>query len=254
MNSSKFPSHPFLSSKATALELFNISMDEDTFVELGWYAYRDIGNIAIDNYVAKLPVDSRGIIKLPENFDTMEAVTTMDIPLETLGDGYQIYDSGIPLSRWFFTQTVLNETVRYFDLSQSGTIAPGELISYTFIAKDKIQINTEILRNNVSKLVEVYVVYKGVVVDDMCLPMLTFKESQAVAYRVAFLKIKRDAFMMKPGAIELLQYIKTQSARLMQAAKIPEYIDQNEFDTILNAMTSWDRKTYGRSFKAYSGR
>ena len=33
------------------------------------------------------------------------------------------------------------------------------------------------------------------------------------------------------------------------AARVPEHVSQNEMDQILNANTSWDRKTYGRSFK-----
>lgn len=33
-------------------------------------------------------------------------------------------------------------------------------------------------------------------------------------------------------------------------ARVPEYINQNEMDQILNASTSWDRKRYGRSFKS----
>lgn len=249
MNAAKFPELPFLSAKATAAELYSIQMDEDTFVELGWYAYRDIGNVAVDNYIAKLPVSNTGVAILPENLDIIDSVTTTDIPLPTLGDGYTVYDSGIPLSRWFFTQTVMNETVRYFDLRQNSTIAPGELVNYDRIEKSKILITNELLWGE-----EVWISYKGVVVDDSCLPMITFKESMAIAARVAFLKVQRDLFMHKPGSAELLGYIKVESGRLMQAAKIPEYINQNEFDSILDAQSSWDRKVYGTSFKPYSGR
>lgn len=249
MNKSKFPELPFLSAKATAAELFSINMDEDTFVELGWYAYRDIGNVAIDNYVAKLPVDEAGYVLLPENVDTIDAVCTTDIPFPTLGDGYQIYDSGIPVSRWFFTQVRVNDTARHYDLSASPNIVPGELISYDWVEHSKIKIVNDLLRGQ-----EVWVSYKGTIVDDMCLPRITFKESQAIAARVAFLKVQKDLMMHKPGSGEVLGYIKQESERLMQAAKIPEYLNQNEFDAILDAQTSWGRKSYGRSFKPYSGR
>jgi hypothetical protein len=32
-------------------------------------------------------------------------------------------------------------------------------------------------------------------------------------------------------------------------ARVPDYINQNEMDEILNVSTSWDRKRFGRSFK-----
>ena len=249
MNKSKFPELPFLSAKATAAELFSVEMDEDSFVELGWYAYRDIGNVAIDNYIAKLPVDLAGYVELPENLQTIEAVTTMDIPLPSMSDGYAIYDSGVPFRRWFFTQATMNQTAQFFDLKRNQTLTPGELVSYTWVERFRILINNELLRGQ-----EIFLSYKGTVVDDTCLPMITFKESQAIAARVAFMKVQKDLMMNKPGSGEILGYIKQESERLMQAAKIPEYINQNEFDSILDAQTSWDRKTYGRSFKPYSGR
>lgn len=249
MNKSKFPDLPFLSAKATANELYAIEMDEDTFVELGWYAYRDIGNIAIDNYVVKLIVGDKGVVNLPENLETIQAVTTMDIPFPTAENGYMIYDSGIPLSRWFMTQVTINEASRYYDLQRSSVITPGELLDYTWVERYKIIISNKLLVGS-----EIWLSYKGMVVDDMCLPMITFKESQAIAARVAYLKVQRDLFMHKPGSGEILAYIKQESARLMQAAKIPEYLGDNVLDSILNAQTSWDRKTFGRSFKSNQGR
>ena len=32
-------------------------------------------------------------------------------------------------------------------------------------------------------------------------------------------------------------------------ARVPEYLNQNELDEILNVQTSWDRKRFGKSFK-----
>ena len=32
-------------------------------------------------------------------------------------------------------------------------------------------------------------------------------------------------------------------------ARIPEYLNQNEMDEILNAKSSWDRKSYNKTFK-----
>lgn len=34
------------------------------------------------------------------------------------------------------------------------------------------------------------------------------------------------------------------------AARVPEYISQNDMDLVLDTVSSWDRKMYGKSYKA----
>ena len=36
---------------------------------------------------------------------------------------------------------------------------------------------------------------------------------------------------------------------LCTQARIPDYMNQNEMDEVLNVATSWDRKRFGKSFK-----
>jgi hypothetical protein len=36
---------------------------------------------------------------------------------------------------------------------------------------------------------------------------------------------------------------------LCTQARVPDYMNQNEMDEILNVATSWDRKRFGKSFK-----
>jgi hypothetical protein len=47
----------------------------------------------------------------------------------------------------------------------------------------------------------------------------------------------------------MAQELKQQWLFHCDAARVPEHISQNEMDQILNANTSWGRKTYGDSFK-----
>jgi hypothetical protein len=61
-------------------------------------------------------------------------------------------------------------------------------------------------------------------------------------YKKAILTKDRDTFAL---AKDLERQWKTKCTQ----ARVPDYINQNEMDEILNAATSWDRKRYGISFK-----
>jgi len=243
-NSSDVPTLPFLTAKAIANDRCAVSMDEDTFVELGWMAFKELGNVAIINYMYKATVEEGGITRIPGNVEFIEAVTTMDIPFETLSDSFQIYDSGIPLNTWFFQQEMLNATSRNFSVQATNMVSPGEFVGYEWMDKEHIIVTNEHLVGS-----NVWVLYKGMMVDDQCLPLLTHREAMAVGFRVAFYKTERDLFMGKPSAPVILQYVKPESERLLRAASIPEKLNQNMMDNILDAKTSWDRKGFGRSFK-----
>ena len=45
------------------------------------------------------------------------------------------------------------------------------------------------------------------------------------------------------------QAIERKVAVLIDQARIPESISQNEMNEVLDAKTSWDRKVYGKSYK-----
>jgi len=243
-NLSDVPTLPFLTAKSIANERCAVTMDEDTFVELGWMAFKELGNVAIINYMYKATVGPDGFTRIAANVELIEAVTTMNIPYETLSDSYQLYDSGIPLSRWFFQQEMLNATSRNFSVQATNMVSPGELVGYEWADKEHIVVTNAHLAGS-----EIFILYKGIMVDDQCLPLLTHKEAMAIGFRVAFYKTERDLFMGKPNAPVILQYVKPESERLLRAASVPEKLNQNQMDNVLDAKTSWDRKGYGRSFK-----
>ena len=47
----------------------------------------------------------------------------------------------------------------------------------------------------------------------------------------------------------MAQNIKLEWARLCERARVPEKVSQNDMNRILDVMTSFDRKSYGKSFK-----
>ena len=71
---------------------------------------------------------------------------------------------------------------------------------------------------------------------------------KAIAYKMAHLKVQKDAFMGKPGG-QMLQYIQAEAGRKMAAAKIPEHVTQNQWNRMLSAMTRHDRKVFWSDYK-----
>ena len=92
-------------------------------------------------------------------------------------------------------------------------------------------------------------IYRGIVMDKDGNPLLTRKEAEAIAYRMAFLDTQKKAFMRDPVATQMLSYIQNEAGKKMAAAKIPEYISQNQWNRILSTMTRHDRKVFWSSYK-----
>jgi hypothetical protein len=51
------------------------------------------------------------------------------------------------------------------------------------------------------------------------------------------------------ATLQLAQLMEQKWKNLCTQARVPEYLNQNEMDEILNVQTSWDRKRFGKSFK-----
>jgi hypothetical protein len=49
--------------------------------------------------------------------------------------------------------------------------------------------------------------------------------------------------------MQLAQLLDVKWKNLCTQSRVPDYINQNEMDEILNVSTSWDRKRFGKSFK-----
>lgn len=73
--------------------------------------------------------------------------------------------------------------------------------------------------------------------------MINDKESIAIATFVAFRKKYKEGLMTNnPNIIQLSQLLQQDWYRYCDAARVPEYIDQNDMNEILDAKTNWNRK------------
>ena len=80
--------------------------------------------------------------------------------------------------------------------------------------------------------------------------MINDKESIAIATFVAFRKKYKEGLMTNnPNIIQLSQLLLQDWYRYCDAARVPEYIDQNDMNEILDAKTNWNRKIFNKSYK-----
>jgi hypothetical protein len=62
-------------------------------------------------------------------------------------------------------------------------------------------------------------------------------------------KYKQGIMTNNANIIQVANLLKADWLRYCDAARVPDYINQNEMNEILNIKTSWDRKTYNKSYK-----
>lgn len=228
--------YPFNTAYNQAQELYGIQLNPDEFETLGIIAWDKIGNKQFRWYVyeAEPTQSSTGeyYIDLPCNCDIIEAVTT----------DYEDYQKTTPTTLAGNNQNGWIEG--YIESRKYNTgfgYISGKFIKYTR------EGNTIHLSDKFQK---VKILYKGVVVDDDGLPYLNEKELDAIAAYCAYAsdfkqaRLTRDQFTFQMSQISEAKW-----KNLCTQARVPDYINQNEMDEILNVATSWDRKRFGKSFK-----
>ena len=97
---------------------------------------------------------------------------------------------------------------------------------------------------------KVMVIYHGILADEESgLPLVNDKELRAIASFIAYHYLYKDGIKKRDAnTIKLAQVVKEDWLRACNAARIPEHFSQNDMNSILDAKSSWNRKSYGKSF------
>ena len=86
--------------------------------------------------------------------------------------------------------------------------------------------------------------------DEDDLPMINDKEAVAIADYIAYTVKYKEALRSNNSAIfQMAQTIKRQWLIHCDAARVPEYVNQNEMNDLLEIVSSSNRKVHGRSYK-----
>lgn len=219
--------------------LYGVDMTQEEFEELGLDAWGLIGNkrTRTYRYVAHIQcVNSGGqidhVVELPCNADILEAVTynyeDWNYTTNTTVNGD--YNSQ-------FTENYI-ETRKLYDnpLYMHGKYAKYEQVGdYLYFDKNYGPIN---------------ILYRGVILDDDGLPELSDKETRAIASYCAYRKMNKEGLVTRnKDTIEISQSIYQEWLKYCDAARVPEYLNQNDMNQILDAKSNWNRKIFNRSYK-----
>lgn len=211
--------------------LYDIEGDIEDLEEIGLIAYNFIGNKNTRLYRATLDVNN-GIVKLPCNCDIIEAVTycgedwNYTSNQKNNGDLRSAYIENYIESRKAFSDP--------FYIS-------GKFVKYKR-AGDVLHINEELSKVNI--------LYHGIELDEEGLPSINDKEAIAIAEYIAYVyKYKEAIRTNNQNILKMAQDLKQQWLFHCDAARVAEYISQEEMNKILDVQSSWGRKVYGKSYK-----
>lgn len=209
--------------------MFGLSVDEHDVEDIGLEAWDKIGNRRTNLYTFTAETTNCRV-PLPCNVLEIEAVTNDFVPFQKTDNKLSYNYSNEHIEEYAYS------------LTDSFFQTKGSYIDYE-------------LNDDMSELIfkfyqpSVTVLYKGLQVDDNGLPYLTDREKSAIAEYIAYVvKFKEGMMTNNASAIELSSMINQKWKKSCANARI-SYINQNEWDKILNAKTSWDRKSYNTSFK-----
>ena len=213
--------------------LYGVEMLPQDFEEFGLIAWNLIGNknVRLYRYCTKIECPDY-TVELPCNCDIIEAVTYASEDWKYVTN---YSPNGDYTSK--FVENYIEGRKMYEDpLYMSGKYAKFERVGDTLYFDKNYGT--------------VYILYKGVILDDEGLPMLSEKESLAIATFVAYRKKYKEGLMTNNANIlQTAQLMLQDWLKYCDAARVPEYLNQNEMNDILDAKTNWNRKRHNFSYK-----
>ena len=215
--------------------LYDIDInDMDTLLEIGLVAYNFIGNKNTQLVSEIVNVDRKsGLVKLPCKADLVEAVTYPNI--EDWNQTSNIKNFGD------FNSLNVEQYIEKSKQSVDPLYLSGRFVKY------RREGNYIYVTENID---QVCVLYHSEQLDEDDLPLINDKEAVAIADYIAYTIKYKEALRTNNSAVfQMAQTIKRQWLIHCDAARVPEYVNQNEMNEVLDAMSSSNRKLHGRSYK-----
>ncbi len=213
--------------------LYGIELPEEDYEEISLVGWNLIGNKRVKLYKYSTCLSSdQNEIELPCNCDILEAVTTD-------WEDFQHTDNSSPDERYgsFETEQYIERNKHF----QQPLYARGKYINYERVG------NTLYLNGYGGKI---NIFYRGLVLDENGLPEISDKEALALATYCAYIiKFKEGLATNNTQIINMAATLKKQWDVQCDQARSDFEWTQNDYDELLDARTSWDRKLHTRSYK-----
>jgi len=252
MNSNFEPTLNILAAYPIFKRKYGLTMQEDDFLEEAYQAFKDINSVPVQYYKLSQKPQNQDtmIIDVPCNLYRLISVTADPVHANKWGEveAYKGRENRVNRDNEYINVLAGNSELKTYHFDDTPFTGVGSYLQYEWVDSTSIRIIDKRLWE-----VEIHMIYEGIKVDDDGLPMITRKHANAIAAKVALSYMTRKMFTGDPVAANSMQWISQESARLVQAAAIPEQITDNELDEVLNEHTRFDRKRYNRSFKFRRG-
>lgn len=210
---------------------YGLNIDQLEFESSGMIAYDKIGNkqTEIKEFVGDVV---NGELELPCDVTSIEAVFGNFIDSQKTSNK----------QRW--PQVITNYIERYIEYWKYNK---SLLYDYGVLLNYQMRENTLLFDKDYKN---VLVLYRKQILDEEGFPYINSKEAEAIAAYCAYTDLYKQAIRTRdPNTYQMAQNIKLEWTRLCERARVPEKISQNDMNRILDVMTSFDRKSYGKSFK-----
>ena len=215
--------------------LYGIDISEEDYEEISLIAWNDIGNKRTRLYRYSTCVnDCNKEVVLPCNLVDIEAVTTDFEEWD-----YSTNDTPNGDVNSAFTESYIEHRKAF----RQPLYQPGKLIRYERVG-DTLYFDRPYGKINI--------LYKGLIADENGLPKITDREARALATYCAYvIKFKEGLATSNAGLIQIANTLQATWRLQCDQARTDHYMSQNEWDEVLDAKTSWNRKQYNKSLKLY---
>ena len=208
--------------------------DMDTLIEIGLVAYNFIGNKNTELKYEVVSVDHRtGLVDLPCKADLIEAITHPEV------------------EDWNYTSNTKNG-------GDFNSLNVEQYVEKSKQSRDSLYVSGRFIQHRREgnyiyvneKINAVGILYHSEILDEDDLPLINDKEALAIADYIAYTVKYKEALRTNNAAgFQMAQYIKKQWLIHCDAARVPEYVSQNDMDDLLDVMSSHNKKVHGRSYK-----
>lgn len=215
--------------------MFRITIQEDDFEEIAIVGWNMIGNKRMRIYRYSTCVDEcQDGVELPCNVSQLEAVTT-----DWEDWNYSTNDTPNGNIYSAFVESYIEHRKAFRD----PLYASGKFINYERVG-DKIYFDRPYGKINI--------LYRGLQLDDDGFPEITDKEALAIATFCAYtVKYREGLATNNANMLAIAENLRMQWLLRADQARNDYYMSQNEWNQVLEAKTTWNRKSHSRSFKMY---
>lgn len=215
--------------------MYGIEMEEEDYEEQAIVCYKLIGNRRTRVYKFIGVIDCDNKINLPCNCDE-DSIEAVLLPGEDWNSTDNLHNFGDYNSMW------VESYIELYKHNRGALYGQGHFARYEYY--------NNALHFDGMQGTPVLIIYHGELLDDDGFPQLTQAEAIAIAdYCAYWVKFKEGFVTNNANIINMANLLEAKYIKHIDAARVPDHLNQNQMNEILEVKTSWDRHMHSKSTK-----